>query len=86
MTLYKRFSPNLFSGFWLVAMITMWIAIAPKQAGGMASYIIVIGKSMEPNFHIGDLIIVHEEANYQVGDAVVYRNVELGSFVFHRIH
>jgi len=40
---------------------------------------------MEPNFHIGDLVITHEEANYQIGDAVVYRNLELSNFVFHRI-
>jgi signal peptidase I len=85
MTIYKRFSPNLISGFWIVMMIAIWLVFAPAQAGGMASYIIVIGNSMEPNFHIGDLIIVHEEAVYQVGDAVVYRNLELGSFVFHRI-
>jgi len=51
----------------------------------MASYIIIVGKSMEPNFHIGDLVIVHQEANYQIGDAVVYRNLELSNFVFHRI-
>jgi len=73
------------SGFWLVAMIAMWLAFAPKQAGGMASYIIIIGNSMEPNFHIGDLVIVHEEANYQIGDAVVYHNLELSSSVFHRV-
>lgn len=85
MTIYKRFSPNLLSGFWIVMMIAMWLAFAPVQAGGMASYIIVIGNSMEPNFHIGDLVIVHEEAQYQVGDAVVYKNRELENFVFHRI-
>ncbi|MBK9928015.1 MAG: signal peptidase I [Anaerolineales bacterium] len=85
MTLYKRFFPNITSSFWFVMMIVMWLAFAPRQAGGMASYIIVIGNSMEPNFHIGDLIIVHEEPRYEVGDAVVYDNRELGNFVFHRI-
>ncbi len=66
-------------------MIAIWFAFAPTQAGGAASYIIVIGNSMEPNFYIGDLIIVHEEPAYQIGDAVTYRNLELSSFVFHRI-
>jgi signal peptidase I len=51
----------------------------------MASYIIVIGKSMEPTFHIGDLIVVHKQPTYQVGDAIVYRNLQLKSFVFHRV-
>jgi len=66
-------------------MIVTWLAFAPTQAGGMASYIIVIGNSMEPNFHIGDLVITQQEPAYQIGDAVVYRNLELDSFVFHRI-
>lgn len=82
---FKRYSQNLISGFWVVVMIALWLAFAPTQAGGLASYIIVIGNSMEPNFHIGDLVVVHEEAEYQIGDAVVYRNPDLGNFVFHRI-
>ncbi len=85
MIAFKRFSPNMISGFWVVVMIALWLAFAPTQAGGPTSYIIVIGNSMEPNFHIGDLVIVHEETRYQVGDAVVYDNLELGNFVFHRI-
>ncbi len=66
-------------------MIAVWLAFAPTQVGGMASYIIIIGNSMEPKFHIGDLIIVHEQPTYQVGDAIVYQNLELKNFVFHRI-
>lgn len=85
MIAFKRFSPNLISGFWVVVMLVFWLVLAPTQAGGLASYIIVIGNSMEPNFHIGDLVIVHKETRYQVGDAVVYDNRELGNFVFHRI-
>ena len=85
MAVFKRFSPNFISTFWVVTMIFTWLAFAPTQAGGMASYIIVIGNSMEPGFHIDDLVIAHKEADYQVGDAVVYRNKELNNFVFHRI-
>lgn len=85
MVTYKRFSPGLFSGFWVIVMIALWLCFAPVQAGGQASYIIVVGNSMEPRFHIGDLVIVHTETGYQVGDAVVYRNLELENFVFHRI-
>ena len=85
MTISRRFSPNVFAAFWVVTMIVVWLVFAPTQAGGLASYIIVIGSSMEPYFHIGDLVIVHREPAYQVGDAVAYRNQELQSFVFHRI-
>src|SRR6266498_3120052 len=85
MAIYKRFSPSILSAFSIVMMIVIWLTFAPTQAGGMASYIIVIGKSMEPKFHIGDLVIVHREPLYKVGDAIVYRNLDLDSFVFHRI-
>ncbi|MGB8982225.1 MAG: signal peptidase I [Anaerolineales bacterium] len=85
MVAHKKFSPNIWSAFSIVIMIVIWLAFAPTQVGGMASYIIVIGKSMEPNFHIGDLVVVHKQPIYQVGDAVVYRNLQLENFVFHRI-
>ena len=85
MQVAKRFTRNISSAFSIIAMIVVWLALAPTQAGGLASYIIVIGNSMEPKFHIGDLVIAHEQASYQVGDEVVYRNMELENFVFHRI-
>jgi len=85
MTVHKRFSPNIRSAFSVVLMIVVWLTFAPTQVGGLASYIIVIGNSMEPKFHIGDLVIVHEQPIYQVGDAIVYRNLQLENFVFHRI-
>jgi signal peptidase I len=66
-------------------VIIIWLTMAPAQLGGPLTYVIVDGNSMEPRFHLGDLIIVRKEATYQVGDAVTYQNAELGSFVFHRI-
>lgn len=85
MAVYKRFFSNIQSAFSVVIMIVIWLAFAPTQVGGMASYIIIIGKSMEPKFHIGDLVIAHKQPNYQMGEAIVYQNLQLKSFVFHRI-
>ncbi|MFZ5884624.1 MAG: signal peptidase I [Chloroflexota bacterium] len=85
MHMFRRFRPSLASAFWMAAMAALWLFFVPVRVGGMASYIIVIGNSMEPGFHIGDLIVTHEESTYRVGDAVVYRNGELENFVFHRI-
>jgi signal peptidase I len=65
--------------------VIVWIALAPTQLGGQVSYVIVDGTSMQPNFHLGDLVLVRTESTYQVGDAVTYWNAELGTFVFHRI-
>jgi signal peptidase I len=66
-------------------MIAAWLAFAPTQVGGLASYSIVVGNSMEPKFHIGDLVITHQQPDYRAGDAIVYRNQEFKSFVFHRV-
>ncbi|MBE7435680.1 MAG: signal peptidase I [Anaerolineales bacterium] len=81
----RRFAPNILSAFWIIVMIMTWSAFAPRQVGGLASYVIIVGSSMEPNFHIGDLVIAHREPNYEAGDAVVYMNREVGQFIFHRI-
>jgi signal peptidase I len=83
--LHTRFSQGMRSAFSLAIMIAVWLAFAPTQVGGVASYVIVIGNSMEPGFHRGDLVIAHHEPVYRSGDAVVYRNQELQNFVFHRI-
>lgn len=61
------------------------IAFAPTQFGGAVTYVIVNGNSMEPNFHLGDLVLVRAESTYGVGDAVIYQNAEMGAYVFHRI-
>src|SRR5215216_2685868 len=60
-------------------------AFSPTKWGGAVTYVIVDGNSMEPRFHLGDLVLVRKESAYEVGDAVVYRNEEMHRFVFHRI-
>lgn len=85
MEVIRKFFPHIRSAFSIVAMIAIWLMFAPVQAGGLASYVVVIGKSMEPRYHVGDLVIAHQQDTYQVGDAVVYRNEQLASFIFHRI-
>jgi signal peptidase I len=85
MNSYRRWSQAVLTAFLLVLTMVAWIVFAPLQVGGQASYVIIRGISMEPGFHEGDLVIVHEAANYQVGDIVAYRNAELHGNVFHRI-
>lgn len=71
--------------FYLLLSLTGWLIIAPTWLGGSVTYVIVNGNSMEPRFHPGDLLLVRPETRYRVGDAVAYRNEEIGAFVFHRI-
>ncbi len=86
MMIYRRWSVSLSSALWLVLAAALWAAFAPLQMGGSAAYIIVNGVSMEPNFRLGDLIIVSPSSQYNIGDAVVYRNQGMGGKnVFHRI-
>jgi len=73
------------TAFWVAVMVAFWVNFAPVQAGGLASYVIVAGQSMEPGMHLGDLVIVHKSAGYQVGDVVAYENAELDRYVIHRI-
>ena len=82
---YRRWWQAVLAALLLVFVITAWIFFAPLQVGGQASYVIINGNSMEPHFHLGDLVIVHQVPDYQIGDIVVYRNAEMKSLVFHRI-
>jgi signal peptidase I len=61
-----------------------WITLAPIQFGGQAAYVIVNGISMEPGFHRGDLAILRQAPDYQIGDIVTYRHPQIGP-VIHRI-
>lgn len=69
----------------LILLAAGYLLLAPTQLGGAVTYVIVDGNSMEPNFHLGDLVLVRTKSSYQIGDAVTYQNAELGKYVFHRI-
>lgn len=69
----------------IAALLIFWVTFLPVQLGGWVTYVIVDGISMEPGFVFGDLVLVRTQTDYAVGDAVVYRDETLGSYVFHRI-
>lgn len=85
MKTYNRQSSIIATLLSLVLSIIGWVILAPAQLGGSVTYVIVDGNSMEPGFHLGDLLLIRTEPSYQIGDAVTYQNEELGRFVFHRI-
>jgi signal peptidase I len=68
-----------------VALVAAWMFLAPAQAGGGTSYAIIVGNSMEPKLHRGDLAVVRKQSVYRAGDVVLYDSLELGSKVLHRI-
>jgi signal peptidase I len=81
----KRWFNAVLAAFLIIIVLSAWILFAPLQLGGQATYVMVNGNSMEPAYHLGDLVIVRQVPIYNVGDIVVYRSAELNSFVFHRI-
>ena len=58
----------------LVAAAAAWLAFAPRQLGGSASYAVVYGTSMLPHFHADDLVVVRKAGSYRAGDVVLYEN------------
>ena len=77
---------TILNGFlFLFLAVGIWFLLAPTQLGGRVSYVIIDGNSMEPGFYLGDLALMREQAVYQIGDAVTYKNAEMGRYVFHRI-
>lgn len=69
----------------LILAFIFWMTLAPTQLGGRVTYVIVDGISMEPGFSFGDLVLVQSKPAYGMGDAVVYRDPNMGSYIFHRI-
>ncbi len=54
--------------FMLGAITLAW----PQSLGGAFRTVVVSGKSMEPTFHTGDVLVAQRSASYQPGDIVVY--------------
>jgi signal peptidase I len=57
----------------LIAIALVWIWVMPRAVGGLNTYTVVSGISMEPTFHTGDLIISRRAKEYKVGDVVTYK-------------
>ncbi len=65
-------------------LIALGVFFFPARLGGEMYYVILTGPSMEPHFHVGDLVLAREAPFYQPGDVAIYRHPRIG-FVFHRI-
>jgi signal peptidase I len=73
-------------GAFAIMLVAVWALAGPTDLGGPASYVIVDGRSMEPTYSHGDLVIAREQATYAVGDIIVYdAPVDAQFDVIHRI-
>jgi len=72
-----------------VAVVAWFLVLRPEVMGGPAGYILVSGRSMEPNVHEGALVVTLRQPEYRVGEIVAYRipagEPAAGLLVIHRI-
>lgn len=81
----RFFKPRIIqSVLGLLFVLVAWVIFLPTQFGGNLTYIVITGTSMEPLFHEGDFVIADVQAEYKVGDIVVYLHPDVGR-VIHRI-
>ncbi len=60
----------------------------PASLGGATRVVMVAGESMEPGYHLGDLVVARERSASAVGDIVVFQvpdGAGEGELVIHRI-
>ena len=74
----------------LVAAVVAWaLLLRPQFLGGPAQFVVISGTSMEPGLHTGDLVLVHRQDAYRIGDVVAYRvpkgEAGAGRVIIHRI-
>ena len=82
----RRSLTRLFAGALSLALLVAgWILLGPAQVGGVTSYAVIVGNSMEPKLERGDLAVIREQGSYRPGDVVLYESPQLGSKVLHRI-
>jgi signal peptidase I len=73
-------------GAFALVIAALFLLAGPSSIGGPASYVIVDGRSMEPTYEHGDLVVAYERNTYAVGDTIVYDAPVDSQFnVIHRI-
>ena len=81
---WRRYGSALFTMLVIAAVIFMW----PDRLGGATNMVVVRGYSMEPVYHLNDVVVSRGSAPYQVGDIVVFAIPDgnaKGMLVIHRI-
>ena len=62
----------------------------PVSLGGNTQFVVVEGRSMEPRYHVGDVVMVKAHDHPQVGDIIVFSVPDgepgEGMLVVHRVH
>jgi signal peptidase I len=58
----------------VLATVVLWsIYLRPTALGGSTGYVVVSGSSMSPTLRDGDLVVVRERDDYDIGDVIAFR-------------
>jgi signal peptidase len=82
--LWRRMLSWTFTLMIVATTVFLW----PASLGGSTRLVIVSGRSMEPTYELGDMVITRDSGNSTMGDPVVFEIPEgsaEGSLVIHRI-
>ena len=70
-------------------LIVWFLLLRPDYLGGTTSYVMVSGKSMQPTYQTGDMVIVRERDRYRTGDVISYTvpsgQLAEGARIIHRV-
>ena len=69
----------------VAAVVAAWLVLGPIGLGGSTGYTLIVGSSMEPKLHKGDLVLVRKASDYGVGDLVAYKSRTIDRVLLHRI-
>jgi signal peptidase len=73
------------SAAWILGSLTIGYFLWPSSLGGCTTLTIVSGRSMEPTYYTGDLV-VSRCGDVEVGDVIVYNPPNVGAArVIHRV-
>ncbi len=76
------------SALFTVAILASVVYLWPARLGGETRLVVVRGTSMEPVYHLNDIVVSREADDYEVGDIVVFSIPEgagEGMLVIHRL-
>lgn len=68
-----------------VLLMALGVLIWPATLGGWATYVVVNGNSMQPGYQTGDLVVLRQQATYEVGQVAAFTVPDTDARIIHRI-
>ena len=85
---WRRRARRLGSALVTTTIVALVVFLWPARLGGSTNLVVVRGTSMEPVYHLNDIVITRTSHDYDIGDIVVFKipdGVGEGMLVIHRL-